>query len=157
VAEHGGHGGRGVEECPIGLYLDVSGAANSSEGRSRARRMRKQGGSTVGAVVRAHGASESYDGAGAAVAGCGALARQGEVKWTGMRQSEPGGVKVKARGAAGATDVPPGERASGVRPRGRHGLRTVGAAMFRRERGKRGGEMGRAGLASWARKEAPAC
>jgi hypothetical protein len=62
VAEHGGHGGRGVEERPIGLYLDVSGAANSSEGRSRARRMRKRGGSTAGAVVRAHGAGESRGG-----------------------------------------------------------------------------------------------
>jgi hypothetical protein len=148
VAEHGGHGRRGVEECPIGLYLDVSGAASSSEGRSRARRMRKRGESTAGAVVRVHGTGESCGGAGAAVAGCGVLARRAEAKWTGVRQSELGGVKAKARGAAGATDVPPGERTGGVRPRGGHGLRTVGAAAFRRERGS-GASAGekRAGLA----------
>jgi hypothetical protein len=80
VAEHGGHGGRGGEECPIGLYLDVSGAANSSEGRSRARWMRKRGGSTASALVRAHGAGESRGGAGAALAGCGVLARRVEAK-----------------------------------------------------------------------------
>jgi hypothetical protein len=80
VAKHGGHGRRRGEEHPIGLYLDVSGAANSSEGRSRARRMRKRGGSTAGAVVRAHGADESRGSAGAVVAGYGALARQAEVK-----------------------------------------------------------------------------
>jgi hypothetical protein len=80
VAEHGGHGGCGGEECPIGLYLNVSGAANSSEGWSRARRMRKRGGSTAGAVVRAHGTGESCGGASAAVAGYGVLARRAEAK-----------------------------------------------------------------------------
>jgi hypothetical protein len=152
-AEHGGYGDGGGGKRPIGPSLSARVAASMSTGWSRVVRRQGRGESEAGAAVMAYDADGLRGGA-RDWRGLGCCARLllgvGEVEWRWMGKEPVLFVALRRVWPRPERHLP----ASAIRrrPRGGHGLRTVGAAAFERERGERGrglGPVGRPGGRRW--------